>query len=61
MTHVFVGDGVAWLDRIERCRHPVGRHGEVCGMPKHNHIHDVPDTTEAQDHHRQRTGEREVA
>ena len=56
-THVFVWDAIPWLDRIRRCRHVIGEHGEVCQMPASNRIHDVPDRTEEQDEHRRRVGE----
>lgn len=57
MTHVFVDDGEDWLDRIRRCRWGVGEHGEVCGLPEHNRMHDVPDMSKANQEHRRRVGE----
>jgi hypothetical protein len=57
-THVFRDDSITWLDHIRRCCHVVGGHGEECGLPEQNKIHDVRDTTEQDRAHRQRTGDR---
>lgn len=58
-THLFADDGAEWLDRIRRCGHVVGVHGERCQMPEHNRIHNVPDRTREMDEHRRRAGEGE--
>ncbi len=56
-THVFRDDQISWLDRIRRCCHVVGEHGEECGLPAQNKIHDVRDTTALDHEHRRRTGD----
>lgn len=60
-THVFRDDGVDWLDRIRRCAHVVGEHGEECGLPEGNKAaHHVRDTTALDHEHRRRTGDGET-
>jgi hypothetical protein len=55
-AHVFVNDGIDWLDRIHRCGY-LGIQGEPCSLPSTNRIHELPDTSEEQDEHRRRVGE----
>lgn len=58
-THIFVPDGVDYIDKVERCRMPIG--DDVCGMPRGNRVHEVWLVDEKQDEHRRRAGEVEAA
>lgn len=57
-VHLFVWDGVTWLDRTKRCQH-AGTFGTICGMPKNNRCHEVPDRSAEQAEAQKRIGERD--